>query len=209
MKRKLVWTLVAMIAICSSARAQWTVIDPSNLAQGIINSTKNVVHTSSTAQTMLKSFAETQKIYEQGKKYYDALRAVNNLVRDARRVQQTILLVGDISDMYVSNFNKMLADKNFSVDELSAIAFGYTKILQQSSDLLIDLKQVTTETGLSMTDKERMEIVDQVYNQMLNRRNLADYYTRKVISVSYLRSRESGDLARIRALYGSQSDKYW
>lgn len=158
---------------------------------------------------MLKSFAETQKIYEQGKKYYDALRTVNNLVRDARRVQQTILLVGDISDMYVSNFNKMLTDKNFSVDELSAIAFGYTKILQQSSDLLIDLKQVTTETGLSMTDKERMEIVDQVYNQMLNRRNLADYYTRKVISVSYLRSRESGDMARIRSLYGSQTDKYW
>lgn len=201
--------LAGLLAVFSTARAQWTVIDPSNLAQGIINSSKNVVQTSSTAQTMLKSFAETQKIYQQGKKYYDALRSVNDLVRSARRVQQTILLVGDITDMYVSNFNRMLTDKNFSVDELSAIAFGYTKILQQSSELLADLKQVTTATGLSMTDKERMDIVEHVYNQVLNRRHLADYYTRKVISVSYLRSRESGDMARIRSLYGSQTDKYW
>ena len=29
------------------------------------------------------------KIYEQGKKYYDALKSVNNLVKDARKVQQT------------------------------------------------------------------------------------------------------------------------
>ena len=47
---------------------------------------------------MIKNFQETVKIYEQGKKYYDALKSVNNLVKDARKVQQTILMVGDITD---------------------------------------------------------------------------------------------------------------
>ena len=42
-----------------------------------------MVHTSTTAQNMVKNFQETVKIYEQGKKYYDALKSVNNLVRDA------------------------------------------------------------------------------------------------------------------------------
>ena len=32
------------------------------------------------------------------KKYYDALKSVNNLVKDARKVQQTILMIGDITD---------------------------------------------------------------------------------------------------------------
>ena len=76
--------------------------DPGNLAQGIINAAKNIVHTSSTAGNMLNNFQETVKIYKQGKEYYDGLRKVKNLVRDARKVQQTILMVGDITEIYVT-----------------------------------------------------------------------------------------------------------
>lgn len=72
--------------------------DPTNLAQGIINAAKNIVHTSSTASNMLNNFQETVKIYQQGKEFYDGLRKVKDLVRDARKVQQTILMVGDITD---------------------------------------------------------------------------------------------------------------
>lgn len=45
---------------------QWVVTDPGNLAQGIINAAKNIVHTSSTAGNMLNNFQETVKIYKQG-----------------------------------------------------------------------------------------------------------------------------------------------
>ena len=84
------------------ASAQWVVSDPGNLAQGIINASKNIIHTSKTATNMVSNFQETVKIYQQGKKYYDALKSVNNLVKDARKVQQTILMVGDITDIYVT-----------------------------------------------------------------------------------------------------------
>jgi hypothetical protein len=39
--------------------------DPGNLAQGIINAAKNIVHTSSTASNMANNFQETVKIYKQ------------------------------------------------------------------------------------------------------------------------------------------------
>jgi hypothetical protein len=35
------------------------------------------------------------------KEYYDALKKVKGLVRDARKVQQTILMIGDITDIYI------------------------------------------------------------------------------------------------------------
>lgn len=143
------------------------------------------------------------------KQYYDALKSVHDLVKSARKVQQTILLLGDISDIYVTNFNKMMGDKNFTVEELTAIAFGYNKLLQAGSDLLLDLKEVTTSTGLSMTDKERLEIIDKIYRDVSDYKNLTWYYTRKNIGVSYLRSKKSGDSARVLALYGSQSERYW
>ena len=116
------------------------------------------------------------------------LKSVHDLVKGARKVQQTILLVGDISDIYVTNFNTMTGDPNFTVEELSAIAFGYNRLLKESSDLLLDLKEVTTATGLSMTDKERLDIINRIYGEVLEYKNLTWYYTRKNIGVSYLRS---------------------
>ncbi len=207
MKRCLIMA-VAMIGVALPSQAQWAVIDPANLAQGIVNATKNIVQTSTTASNMISNFKETVKIYEQGKKYYDALKAVNNLVKDARKVQKTILLVGEISDIYVHSFQKMMSDKNYSVEELGAIAFGYTKLLEESAGLLRDLKEVVNVNSLSMSDKERMDIIDRTYKDVQRYRNLVGYYTNKNIAVSYLRSKKTGDMDRVMALYGG-NDRYW
>lgn len=154
MKKKILMLCMGCFLVSLTAKAQWVVSDPGNLAQGIINAAKNIVHTSSTATNMANSFQETVKIYRQGKEYYDGLRKVKNLVRDARKVQQTILMVGDITDIYVTSFERMLSDPYFTPEELSAIALGYTKLLEESAHLLNDLKTVVNENGLSMNDKE-------------------------------------------------------
>lgn len=209
MKRKMTILFMALLSLSVTVRAQWAVFDPSNFAQSIVNSANEIIETSSTAENMISNFRETVKIYEQGKRYYDALKSVHDLVKGARKVQQTILLVGDISDIYVTNFNTMMSDPNFTVEELSAIAFGYNKLLKESSDLLLDLKEVTTATGLSMTDKERLDIINRIYGEVLEYKNLTWYYTRKNIGVSYLRSKEKGDAARVLSLYGTHEQRYW
>ena len=195
--------------IDSKSHAQWVVTDPSNLAQSIVNSVNEIVETSATAERMLSNFQETVKIYEQGKEYYDKLKAVHNLVKDARKVQQSVLLLGEISDIYVNNYARMLNDKNYNVNELSAIAFGYNKIMQRSSDAILELKNVINPTGMSMTDKDRIDLIERVYNQMIRYRNLASYYTRKNISVSYFRAKKGGETDQIMRLYGSSDERYW
>ena len=200
--------LAAMLLAGHPLRAQWVVSDPSNLAQGIVNSTKQVVEASRNGSTLLQSFQQTVKIYEQSKKYYDALRSVHNLVKSARRVQQTMLLVGDISDIYISNFRSMLDDTNYSAEELTAMAAGYTKLLSASADLLNDLKQIITPSGLSMTDKERLDLIERVYREMRHYRTLVNYYTRKNLRVSYLRAREKGETEQVLKLYG-ENERYW
>ena len=137
------------------------------------------------------------------------LKAVNNLVKDARKVQQTILMVGDITDIYVNSFQRMLRDGNFRPEELSAIAFGYTKLLEESNEVLTELKNVVNITTLSMTDKERMDVVERCYSKMKRYRNLVSYYTNKNISVSYLRAKKKNDLDRIMGLYGNMNERYW
>ena len=189
--------LCLFVLLCGTkASAQWTVFDPSNLVQSIINSTNEMV--------------ETARIYQQGKQYYDKLKSVSNLVKNARKAQQCVLLVGEISDIYMDGYRRMLSDDNFSQKELSAIAYGYTRLLQESTHALQDLKEIINPTEMSMTDKDRLDVIERVHAGLLRCRSLTAYYTRKNISVSLLRSRKKDNTERIMTLYGgSEGEKYW
>src|SRR5699024_8907665 len=73
MRQKLKMPLVAAclcLAGAGTANAQWVVSDPTNLAQSIINSAKEMVETAGTKANTLNGFLETKKVFEQGKKYY-------------------------------------------------------------------------------------------------------------------------------------------
>ncbi len=201
--------MVFASALTSTYKAQFVVTDPANLASGILNSANEIVQTSSTVSNVVKNFNEVKKVYEQGKEYYDKLKAVNNLVKDARKVQQTVLLVGDVSEMYVNNFGKMLNDPSFNAQELTAIANGYSTLLNESTELLKELKQIVNVSNLSLNDKERMEIIDRVYKEVKDYHSLVRYFTNKNISVSYLRAKKQNNTQRVLNLYGTSNQKYW
>ena len=75
--------------------------------------------------------------------------------------------------------------------------------------MLGELKNVVNITTLSMTDKERMDVVDRCYKEMLRYRNLTAYFTNKNISVSYLRAKKKADTQRVVNLYGKGAERYW
>ena len=209
MKRKIFSALCAFLLTVPAMHAQWVVTDPGNLAQGIVNSVNEMVETSETAQNAMSTFKEASKIYEQSRKYYDMLKSVNSLVSGSLKVKESVLMLSEISESYVTNYGKMLTDGNYTQRELDAIAFGYNNIMKKSSASVAGLKDIINPTGMSMTDKERLDIIDRIYYEMLEYRNLTEYYTRKNISVSFLRSRQRGDSERVRALYGGHNDRYW
>ena len=79
--KKIIFCLMAFMGLCTyQAKAQWTVVDPSNLVQNIMTVSK----TATTASNVINSFKEMQKIYDQGKQYYDKLQSVHSLIKDAR-----------------------------------------------------------------------------------------------------------------------------
>lgn len=137
------------------------------------------------------------------------LKSVHDVIKGGVKVKKSIELVADISEIYVRNYQKMLGDSNYTPDELSTISFGYAKLLNESADVLQDLKNVVNITGMSLSDAERLAIIDQSYKRLLEYRNLVQYYTNKNISVSYLRAKKKKDTDRVMALYGSADERYW
>ena len=157
MRQKLKMPLIA-VCLCltgaGTANAQWVVSDPGNLAQSIINSAKEMVETAGTKANTLNGFLETQKIFQQGKKYYDALKSVHDVVKGGVKVSKSIGLVMEISEIYVDNYQRMLSDENYTPEELAAISSGYAMLIDESSDVLQDLKNVVNVTGMSLSDEE-------------------------------------------------------
>lgn len=209
MKEYLFTALLGLSLFATQAHAQWVVSDPTNFAGNIANTIKEITTAGKTVKNTLDGFKEVEKLYNDTKKYYDALRKVNNLIGDAYKVKECILMVGDISDIYVNAYKRMLRDKNFRPSELAAIASGYTKLLAESGESLRELKSVAKSGVFSMNDSERIEIIDRIYTTLREYRSLVSYYTQKNISVSYVRARERGDLASVRSLYGSDFNRYW
>ena len=88
MKRLILILCVVFSCTAYQAKAQWAVIDPTNLVQNIISA----VQGSSTAASIIQNVQESVKIYNQGKEYYDKLKSVHDFIKDARKVQQTIAI---------------------------------------------------------------------------------------------------------------------
>jgi hypothetical protein len=208
MRRKIFSALCAFLLTVPAMHAQWVVTDPGNLAQGIVNSVNEMVETSETAQNAMSTFKEASKIYEQSRKYYDMLKSVNSLVSGSLKVKESVLMLSEISESYVTNYGKMLTDGNYTQRELEAIAFGYNNIMKKSSASVAGLKNIINPTGMSMTDKERLDLIERVYREMRHYRTLVNYYTRKNLRVSYLRAREKGETEQVLKLYG-EDERYW
>lgn len=197
------------IVYSNKAHAQWIVADPTNFAGNIINTIKEITTATKTVKNTLDNFKEVEKLYNESKKYYDALKKVNNLIGDAYKVKECILMVGDISEIYVTSYKKMLSDRNFRPAELTAIASGYTKLLEQSGEYLKELKSVVKSNVFSMSDHERMQMIDRIYNSIREYRAITYYFTTKNISVSYVRAYEKNQIASVKSLYGNGSSRYW
>ena len=209
MKHKLILCLACCLLLTRTAHAQWIVTDPVNLAGNIANTIKEIATASKTVNNTLSNFKEVEKLYNDTKRYYDALKKVNNLIGDAYKVKETILMVGDMTEMYVGAYKKMLSDPNYSPEELSAMATGYAKLMERSSESLKELKTLLKNNALSMNDKERMELINRIYDEVREYRAVTSYFTQKNISVSFVRAAEKGELERVNSLYGSGSNRYW
>ena len=61
------------------------------------------------------------------------------------------------------------------------MSVSYTHLDVYKRQVLQDLKNVVNITGMSLTDAERLAIIDNAYRSLLNYRNLVNYYTRKLL----------------------------
>lgn len=199
MKTEIIYFLA--IILSQSVSAQWVVSDPTNLAQSVINTARTVGQSEATRGAVLENVANTEKIFEQTRQYYEYLRTVNSYIKDVYEVKHTIEMAAEITSLYNTNIRDLASNPLYKTDEISAITFGYSKILEKCASALADLKSIVGTSRVSMTDKERLDVIERCHDKMLHYHKLLDYYTKKVQSVGMIRQETENSINTVISLY--------
>jgi hypothetical protein len=202
---KIIRSFVMTCAIVCSAHklhAQFVVSDVSAFGQRVGNTIVNTLQHVSRLTQLVAQVRETSKIYKEAKEWYDHLKKVANTVKQFKKVGECALLVSDIADAYVNAYSKFRMDPNFSMDEIAAIGAGYTKLIKESTRIFKEIDLGTKESDMSLTDKDRLDIIEKVYNELKDHKNLVIYFTRKMTCTSYIRSIDNKNMDVISKLYG-------
>ena len=94
--------------LAGSAHAQWVVTDPTNLAQSIINTTKEIVQTSKTVKNTLDNFKEVEKLYNESKNNYKKMLSDPNF-----RPEELVAIA--------NGYTKLLGESNNLLKELKQV----------------------------------------------------------------------------------------
>lgn len=159
---KLIILSVIMCMTNQAAHSQWVVTDPGALAQSILN---YVQHLSTVANT-IEEVEESTKIFEQGKEYYDSLKNVHDLIKDSRKVKDCVTLSVDLIQEYGKTKSKILSDSYYSAKQIDVYNRQQSSIMTSVAGVIADMNNVIVNTGMSLSDKERLDAIDTYYSRL-------------------------------------------
>jgi hypothetical protein len=142
------------------------------------------------------------EISDQDRSWYNSLKQIKNSIAHYEKIYSIIQTIDDTRILIIQNLDRIRRDPNFSAQEIIQIASGYTKIITEGVRIIDDLNTISQETDLSVTDKKRIDIIDKIYDRVGAYKALVQYYTKKNISISYLRAKKKNNQNRVQELYG-------
>lgn len=154
-------------AFSSISYAQLPVTDGANLIMKALDYVEFV----NEAATSLDNFKETTKIFEQGEEYYNALKNVHSIVKKSKNVEACIRLSSQTVSDYYSTYSKLSNDPNFSALQRNVYRKQQENIVSAIAKNVSGLNNIITNTGMSLSDKERLDAIDTFHARILSLHN--------------------------------------
>lgn len=131
-----------------------------------------------------------------------SLELVSGLIKDYQRIKETKDLLGEIVEIYSTKLPVLIRDQNFTPQQAAAILQAFDIILDDSRNLVVSvLKSVTEDKAYMMNDKQRFDVINQVYQQVRQHYGTLCYLYNKILYASYMDSYYTGDLKQFAYYY--------
>lgn len=143
--------------------------------------------------------SKQKALYEQ---YYNELASVKEIISGYDKMKSLVQMQSRIVSGYQRAYGLFKKDKHFSLRELDYMYNVYSGILDQSLKNLEQALLVVSALTTSMTDAQRMHIIDEVARNMQTNYDDLRQFNQQNILLSLERAGSVQDLENVKSLYG-------
>jgi hypothetical protein len=143
-----------------------------------------------------------QKQKDLYQEYYNELAEVKEIISDYDKIKGIVQMQSRIVSQYQSAYALFKQDKHFSGTELDYMYNIYSGILDESIKNLDQALLVVNAMATSMTDAQRLSIIDNASYGMQNYYDDLKRFNNQNIQLSLQRGAAEGDMETVKALYG-------
>jgi len=143
----------------------------------------------------------TQGNFSLHEAFLDALLEVSPRVRNYRRVADIIEMQIKLIEHQGTAFGRYRGSGTFNSEELSYIGRVYDNLVEQSLRNLDELLVVITAGEARMSDNERLEAIDRIYEDMQDKLLFLKDFDNKTTVLSVQRAKERHEVQKMESLH--------
>ncbi|HWJ28708.1 MAG TPA: hypothetical protein VNS32_19345 [Flavisolibacter sp.] len=133
--------------------------------------------------------------------YFTSLVKVNPKIRAYAKGADIVQLQYRMMKLYQSCIAGMKSCGWFSSDEISYGEQVLIHLLNDYTDLLRQLKLITSDDQLQMKDDERLRRIDQLHTEVMDQYSFAQHFNSQIQLLALQRAKEHSSLKTIQSLY--------
>lgn len=171
MKKMILILIVFLVFVPNNTNAQSAEIQQLILNIEKLSQFKKILSDMNKGYELLSGGYKTVKDMSEGnfslhKTFLDALMQVSPVVKNYKRVGDIVKFQILLMKESKNGLNRFLKSDSFSPQEIKYFEKVYGNLLSQSLRNLDELTMVVTADKLRMSDDERLQAVDEIYQQM-------------------------------------------
>jgi len=189
-------------ASCQSEEAQQLLLNVEKLAQlkEILNNLYKSYEVISKGYNTIKNISQVN--FKLHKNFLDNLTQVSPAIKNYKKVGDIIAYQLKIVTEYKKAYNRFKSDKNFSPPEIEFMGKVYNNLFDQSIKNIDALLTIVTANKLRMSDDERLEAIDNLYDDMQDKLSFLRHFNNNTTVLALQRAKEKNDVNTIQNIYG-------
>jgi archaellum component FlaC len=185
-----------------SQETQQLLLNVEKLAQlkQILSDLKKGYKVVSKGYNTIKNLSEGN--FELHKTFLDALMEVSPAVRKYRKVADIIDYQLILVKEYKSAYGSFQHSGQFNKEELKYLYRVYEDLIDQSLKNVEALTMVVTAGKVRMSDSERINAIDDIYNDMQDKLNFLRHFNNNTLLLAKQRQKTNNEVGTVRNIYG-------
>ena len=133
--------------------------------------------------------------------FYSSLLHINPSIQHYARIEDIVALQVNIVGQCKTGYKNAGQSGQLSSQEMRYINSVFTSLLNGCANDISDLTSLITDRQLQLSDDERLQRIDVVYKDMLDKYGFVQSFTNQVNLLAINRQKEQNETASLQSLY--------